>query len=121
MPRQTVSTPQATDRSTPEAILAPALLRLVSVKPYVYIPVISQFDKTRFPAAHDSASYGAGDAWSSDIITRCLMVTSRAAVTQEQICGLFDLIPGMDLCEMQRDQYGFNKGQCNFDIGMNSV
>ncbi|KAI7809044.1 putative RNA-binding protein 45 [Triplophysa rosa] len=61
--------------------------------------------------AHDSARYSAGDAWSSDIITRCLMVTSRAAVTQEQIYGLFDLIPGMDLCEMQRDQYGFNKGQ----------
>uniref|UniRef100_A0A3B1JN00 RNA binding motif protein 45 n=1 Tax=Astyanax mexicanus TaxID=7994 RepID=A0A3B1JN00_ASTMX len=41
----------------------------------------------------------------------CLMVSSRAPVTQEQVYGLFDLIPGMDYCEMQRDQYGFSKGQ----------
>lgn len=61
--------------------------------------------------AHESTSYATGDAWNPDIITRCLMVTSRAAVTQEQIYGLFDLVPGMDFCEMQRDQYGFSKGQ----------
>lgn len=63
-----------------------------------------------FPAAHESSSYATGDTWNSDIITRCLMVSSRAAVTQEQIYGLFDLIPGMDFCEMQIDQYGFSKG-----------
>ncbi len=63
-----------------------------------------------FPAAHESSSYATGDMWSSDIITRCLLVSSRVAVTQEQISGLFDLIPGMDFCEMQRDQYGFSKG-----------
>lgn len=61
--------------------------------------------------AHEPSSYATGDTWSSDIITRCLMVSSRAAVTQEQIYGLFDLIPGMDFCEMQIDQYGFSKGQ----------
>lgn len=38
------------------------------------------------------------------------MVSSRAAITQEQVYSLFDLIPGMDYCEMQRDQYGFSKG-----------
>lgn len=38
------------------------------------------------------------------------MVSSRASITQEQVYGLFDLIPGMDYCEMQRDPYGFNKG-----------
>ncbi|XP_072541904.1 RNA-binding protein 45 [Salminus brasiliensis] len=59
----------------------------------------------------ESSSYSAGDVWNSDLITRCLMVSSRAAVTQEQVYGLFDLIPGMDYCEMQRDQYGFSKGQ----------
>uniref|UniRef100_A0A8C2JSM3 RNA binding motif protein 45 n=1 Tax=Cyprinus carpio TaxID=7962 RepID=A0A8C2JSM3_CYPCA len=61
--------------------------------------------------AHESSSYATGDTWSSDVITRCLLVSSRVAVTQEQIRGLFDLIPGIDFCEMQRDQHGFSKGQ----------
>ncbi|XP_062389851.1 RNA-binding protein 45 isoform X1 [Sardina pilchardus] len=56
-------------------------------------------------------NYPSGDVWNSDMITRCLMVSSRAAITQEQVYSLFDLIPGMDYCEMQRDQYGFSKGQ----------
>ncbi|XP_062303378.1 RNA-binding protein 45 [Osmerus eperlanus] len=60
-------------------------------------------------ASSDPGSYG-GDYRSSDIITRCLMVSSRAALTQEQIYGLFDLIPGMDYCELQRDTYGLSKG-----------
>lgn len=60
-------------------------------------------------ASSDAGSYG-GDYRSSDIITRCLMVSSRAALTQEQIYGLFDLIPGMDYCELQRDPYGISKG-----------
>lgn len=38
------------------------------------------------------------------------MVSSRVPVAQEQIYSLFDLIPGMEYCEMQRDQYGFSKG-----------
>ncbi|XP_031415040.1 RNA-binding protein 45 isoform X2 [Clupea harengus] len=59
----------------------------------------------------DNSNYASGDVWNSDMITRCLMVTSRAAITQEQAYSLFDLIPGMDYCEMQRDQYGFSKGQ----------
>ncbi|KAL4635495.1 RNA-binding protein 45 [Arapaima gigas] len=59
----------------------------------------------------DGGSYGLGDVRCSDIITRCLMVSSRANITQEQVYALFDLIPGMDYCEMQRDPYGFNKGQ----------
>uniref|UniRef100_A0A3P8YZ58 RRM domain-containing protein n=1 Tax=Esox lucius TaxID=8010 RepID=A0A3P8YZ58_ESOLU len=58
----------------------------------------------------DPGSYALTDYRSSDIITRCLMVSSRASVTQEQVYGLFDLIPGMDYCEMQRDPYGLNKG-----------
>ncbi|TRY88850.1 hypothetical protein DNTS_016934 [Danionella cerebrum] len=68
-----------------------------------------------FLFAHESSSSysgggGGGDSWSSDI-THCLVVSSRATITQEQIYSLFDLIPGMDYCEMQRDQYGFSKGQ----------
>ncbi|CAB1328091.1 unnamed protein product [Coregonus sp. 'balchen'] len=60
--------------------------------------------------ASDPGSYAVTDYRSSDLITRCLMVSSRASITQEQIYGLCDLIPGMDYCEMQRDHYGLNKG-----------
>ncbi|KAM3606018.1 uncharacterized protein V6R79_009261 [Siganus canaliculatus] len=42
--------------------------------------------------------------------TRCLMMSTRAALTQEQIFALFDLIPGMEYCELQRDAYGMSKG-----------
>ncbi|KAL0963868.1 hypothetical protein UPYG_G00314600 [Umbra pygmaea] len=58
----------------------------------------------------DAGNYPRADMRGSDIITRCLMVSSRASVTQEQIYSLFDLIPGMDYCEMQQDSYGFSTG-----------
>nr|XP_061794732.1 RNA-binding protein 45-like isoform X2 [Nerophis lumbriciformis] len=44
-------------------------------------------------------------------MTCCLMVSTRAGLTQEQIFALFDLIPGMEYCELQRDAYGISKGQ----------
>ncbi|KAI5107222.1 RNA-binding protein 45 [Silurus meridionalis] len=64
-----------------------------------------------YPFGAESSSYTAGEGWNSEMITRCLMVSSRMPVVQEQIYSLFDLIPGMEYCEMQRDQYGFSKGQ----------
>uniref|UniRef100_A0A3Q2QMW0 RNA binding motif protein 45 n=1 Tax=Fundulus heteroclitus TaxID=8078 RepID=A0A3Q2QMW0_FUNHE len=39
-------------------------------------------------------------------LTRSLILTTRAALTQEQIFALFDIIPGMEYCELQRDSYG---------------
>uniref|UniRef100_A0A671MTM0 RRM domain-containing protein n=1 Tax=Sinocyclocheilus anshuiensis TaxID=1608454 RepID=A0A671MTM0_9TELE len=83
-------------------------------KPSQAAKAIENCDKSKSVlsvSSHESSSYASGDTWSSDVITRCLLVSSRVAVTQEQICGLFDLIPGIDFCEMQRDQYGFSKGQ----------
>ncbi|XP_056147903.1 RNA-binding protein 45 [Lampris incognitus] len=62
-------------------------------------------------ALADPGNYAVADYRSSDVITRCLMVSSRAAITQEQIYALFDIIPGMDYCELQRDPYGLSKGQ----------
>lgn len=38
------------------------------------------------------------------------MVSTRAGLTQEQLFALFDLIPGMEYCELQRDAYGIGKG-----------
>nr|XP_057917164.1 RNA-binding protein 45 [Doryrhamphus excisus]XP_057917173.1 RNA-binding protein 45 [Doryrhamphus excisus] len=44
-------------------------------------------------------------------VSHCLMMSTRAALTQEQIFALFDIIPGMEYCELQRDAYGMTKGQ----------
>ncbi|XP_030234810.1 RNA-binding protein 45 [Gadus morhua] len=62
------------------------------------------------PMGADPGNYQMADYRSSDVMTRCLMLSSRAAVTQEQVYALFDIIPGMDYCELQRDAYGLSKG-----------
>lgn len=57
------------------------------------------------PTNYQTVDYRTGD------FTRCLMISTRAALTQEQIFALFDIIPGMEYCELQRDAYGMSKGQ----------
>ncbi|KAM9365831.1 RNA-binding protein 45 [Pholidichthys leucotaenia] len=57
----------------------------------------------------EPSSYAVVDYRNGDM-TRCLMVSTRAGLSQEQIFALFDLIPGMEFCELQRDQYGLSKG-----------
>lgn len=61
------------------------------------------------PPLLDPSTYQAVDYRSGDF-TRCLMISTRAALTQEQIFALFDIIPGMEYCELQRDAYGMSKG-----------
>ncbi|XP_070772135.1 RNA-binding protein 45 isoform X2 [Enoplosus armatus] len=60
-------------------------------------------------ARADPSNYPVVDYRSGDF-TRCLMMSTRAALTQEQIFALFDIIPGMEYCELQRDAYGMSKG-----------
>ncbi|XP_061838017.1 RNA-binding protein 45-like isoform X2 [Nerophis lumbriciformis] len=55
------------------------------------------------PTNYTAMDYRSGD------FTCCLMVSTRAALTQEQIFNLFDIIPGMEYCELQRDAYGMGK------------
>lgn len=57
-----------------------------------------------FPASAESSGYQYLDYRSGEY-TRTLMVSTRAAMTQEQYFALFDLIPGLEYCELQRD-YG---------------
>ncbi|RXM28429.1 RNA-binding protein 45 [Acipenser ruthenus] len=59
----------------------------------------------------EASNFGVSEMRGSDSITKCLLVSSRASLSQEQMFNLFDLIPGLDHCEMQRDPYGYNKGQ----------
>uniref|UniRef100_A0A671VNA8 RNA binding motif protein 45 n=1 Tax=Sparus aurata TaxID=8175 RepID=A0A671VNA8_SPAAU len=65
--------------------------------------------RTKASSTEDYAGGGARVDYMGDF-TRCLMVSTRAALTQEQIFALFDLIPGMEYCELQRDAYGMSKG-----------
>ncbi|XP_068424863.1 RNA-binding protein 45 isoform X2 [Clinocottus analis] len=60
-------------------------------------------DPGNYPAM-DYRATGAGD------FTRCLMMSTRAALSQEQVFALFDIIPCMEYCELQRDAYGMSKG-----------
>uniref|UniRef100_A0AAV2JJD6 RRM domain-containing protein n=1 Tax=Knipowitschia caucasica TaxID=637954 RepID=A0AAV2JJD6_KNICA len=57
-----------------------------------------------FPTAGDTTGYQYLDYRSGDY-TRTVMVSTRAALSQEQFFSLFDLIPGLEYCELQRD-YG---------------
>ncbi|XP_068183427.1 RNA-binding protein 45 [Antennarius striatus] len=57
----------------------------------------------------DSGNYPVIDFRSGEF-TRCLMMSTRAALSQEQIFALFDIIPGMEYCELQKDAYGMSKG-----------
>ncbi|KAM4591484.1 RNA-binding protein 45 isoform 2-T2 [Odontesthes bonariensis] len=49
--------------------------------------------------------------------SRSVMMSTRAALTQEQIFALFDIIPGMEYCELQRDSYGMSKGHALIRYG----
>ncbi|KAG7511570.1 hypothetical protein JOB18_003436 [Solea senegalensis] len=64
----------------------------------------------------DPGNYPVMDYRSTDY-TRCLMMSTRAAMTQEQIFALFDIIPGMEYCELQRDSYGMSKGHALIRYG----
>ncbi|CAN9500195.1 unnamed protein product [Ophioblennius macclurei] len=57
----------------------------------------------------DPGNYQVMDYRSNDF-TRFLMMSTRAALSQEQIFSLFDIVPGMEYCELQRDAYGMSKG-----------
>ncbi|CAG6016416.1 unnamed protein product [Menidia menidia] len=73
-----------------------------------YASTADSMNQYSFPTA-DPVNYGQMDYRSGEY-TRCLMMSTRAALTQEQIFALFDIIPGMEYCELQRDSYGMSKG-----------
>ncbi|XP_044070265.1 RNA-binding protein 45 isoform X2 [Siniperca chuatsi] len=73
-----------------------------------YVGGADSMNQYAFPMG-DPGNYPVIDYRSGDF-TRCLMMSTRAALTQEQIFSLFDIIPGMEYCELQRDSYGMSKG-----------
>ncbi|XP_077470007.1 RNA-binding protein 45-like [Stigmatopora argus] len=61
------------------------------------------------PVGYPASDYHDGNGGPD--LTCCLMVSTRSGLTQEQVFALFDLVPGMEYCELQRDAYGMSTGQ----------
>ncbi|XP_042337541.1 RNA-binding protein 45, partial [Plectropomus leopardus] len=74
------------------------------------VPLPSAADPGNYPVMDYRSGPGPCPSTSTNDITRCLMISTRAALTQEQVFALFDIIPGMEYCELQRDAYGMSKG-----------
>ncbi|XP_007888260.1 RNA-binding protein 45 isoform X2 [Callorhinchus milii] len=56
-------------------------------------------------------SFGMSEVRGGENISTCLSVTTRGVLTHEQVYSIFDLIPGLECCEIQRDPYmGYSKG-----------
>ncbi|PIO29958.1 hypothetical protein AB205_0178600 [Aquarana catesbeiana] len=46
-----------------------------------------------------------GDSRNQEAVSKRLTVVSRVPLLQEQLYSLFDLVPGLEFCEVQRDLY----------------
>uniref|UniRef100_A0A3B5MH92 RRM domain-containing protein n=1 Tax=Xiphophorus couchianus TaxID=32473 RepID=A0A3B5MH92_9TELE len=80
-------------------------------KPSQAALAIENCDKSyRAILAEPRSKNNSSEDYSAGGFTRSLMMSTRAALTQEQIFALFDLIPGMEYCELHRDSYGMSKG-----------
>ncbi|KAM7385253.1 hypothetical protein PAMP_001342 [Pampus punctatissimus] len=83
--------------------------RAILAEPRTKASTTEEYSGTGSTTRAEPGNYQAMDYRSGDF-TRCLMMSTRAALTQEQIFALFDIIPGMEYCELQRDAYGMSKG-----------
>ncbi|XP_018417125.1 PREDICTED: RNA-binding protein 45 [Nanorana parkeri] len=58
---------------------------------------------------YDQYDYAAfdkcGDSRSQETVSKRLTVVSRVPILQENLYSLFDLVPGLEYCEVQRDHY----------------
>ncbi|XP_041052631.1 RNA-binding protein 45-like [Carcharodon carcharias] len=52
---------------------------------------------------HDFNNFETNEIRDEENITTCLSVSTRCMLTHEQIYSLFDVIPGLEYCEIQRD------------------
>ncbi|XP_020846709.1 RNA-binding protein 45 isoform X2 [Phascolarctos cinereus] len=57
------------------------------------------FEQPEFP------SFEKNDIRGQETISKRLSVVSRVPFTQEQLCSIFDIVPGLEYCEVQRDPY----------------
>eukprot|EP00794_Sanderia_malayensis_P003559 gene3559-4063_t len=86
--------------------------------PYQYVPNQNQHDHSFGSMPQDAyappafaMTLGYPDARSSGGVCNRLQVAISPAITQEQLARLFDLIPGMELCDLKKNyQTGESKG-----------
>lgn len=60
-----------------------------------------QFEQYDYSLQYDKVA----DARNQEGVSKRLTVVSRVPLVQEQLYSLFDLIPGLEFCEVQRDMY----------------
>ncbi|KAM9305795.1 RNA-binding protein 45 [Gastrophryne carolinensis] len=71
-------------------------------EPLLQDPVTSVYPYERF----DYSSYDKyAETQNQEAISKRLAVVSRVPLIQDQIYSLFDLVPGLEFCEVQRDLY----------------
>ncbi|XP_027275925.1 RNA-binding protein 45 isoform X1 [Cricetulus griseus] len=51
------------------------------------------------------SSFDKSDSRSQEAISKRLSVVSRVPFTEEQLFSIFDIVPGLEYCEVQRDPY----------------
>ncbi|XP_053327172.1 RNA-binding protein 45 [Spea bombifrons] len=69
-------------------------------------PLIHDHATALYSYEYDYSAYDKlSDSRTQEAVSKRLMVVSRVPLVQEQIYSLFDLIPGLEYCEVQRDLY----------------
>lgn len=53
----------------------------------------------------DFSSFDKNDNRGQEAISKRLSVVSRVPFTEEQLFSIFDIVPGLEYCEVQRDPY----------------
>ncbi|XP_069081524.1 RNA-binding protein 45 isoform X2 [Pleurodeles waltl] len=81
-----------------------------SLYPYDLGTRSSEFNSLRLRDRHvsepmDFPTYPKVEQRARDAVSKRLTVASRVSLIQEQLFNLFDLIPGLEYCEVQRDPY----------------
>ena len=51
------------------------------------------------------SSFDKNDNRGQEAISKRLSVVSRVPFTEEQLFSIFDIVPGLEYCEVQRDPY----------------
>ncbi|CAH2305843.1 RNA-binding 45 [Pelobates cultripes] len=69
-------------------------------------PLIHDHASSLYYEQYDYSAYEKiADPRTQEVVSKRLTVVSRVPLVQEQVYSLFDLIPGLEFCEVQRDLY----------------
>ncbi|XP_073502977.1 RNA-binding protein 45 [Phyllobates terribilis] len=74
-------------------------------EPLLHDPAASMYSFGQSEQYDYSLYDKAGDGRGQESVSKRLTVVSRVPLVQDQIYSLFDLIPGLEFCEVQRDMF----------------